>query len=477
MATITQDFTTPSEHVYDADKISVGPVLAQLANQRPDGATAGAVYDTDYNLETWSLGTVTGTPTGTVSQETDSVRLDGGYLDHAATLNVADRQRGCLRCMIQPRWAGEGQAYDVKLFSIFGDTGQKIELVIYRNTVTPRVIYTGDTGDTGFSFSPWPDYTWAQWYTLEWNWDFLNGEHRIFIDGVKVGATRTNIDTFSDTLETLRLGSDAAGTTGQSKMYVKNMILYDSPQHTTDDSFDPAYTVPATKYVTDNPTIKPNVKIYTNGVNSWEFTASQPAGTGVTGIVTKNGLKLYWNGATWAPSDGTYAQSSALADISANVDTMDGEGDECGAIFFLHSDDGETTPTITDMAVDFEYLGENPDDIHLTRIWCDTVPFDLPDDGTIEVFLSRDAVRYKTAYILRRIATPTGRHKTGAKITPDDDGYWYVDLIDTDNMDGTVYYYWKFGTTWYRSLLPEINGVNFWSLSGLTRLREAPDVS
>lgn len=394
---ITIPFDNTTEYVYDADKIVVSGGIAKLKTQRPDNATCGGLYYDNMDLVGWSLGAVTGTPTGDVVQGAGYIQFDGGYLDHGATLNVADRQRGCLRCRIQPRWAGGGQPYDVKLFSIFGDAGQKIELVIYRNTVAPRVIYEGDTGDTGFSFSPWPDYTWAQWYTLEWNWDFLNGEHRIFVDGVKVGATRNNTDVFSDAIETLRIGSDAAGTTGQSRMYIKDLLLFDAPQHTTDDSFDPEYMVPATTYPIGAYKITPTINLRTSELTSFVETASKPAGTSVRWLLAANSVYHYYSNAQedFVPSDGSYGESTQADVISDNLDKLDPEGAICGLQALLYSADGVNTPELSQLDVSYVWSGQSPDDVRLCNVWAWLKDQNgQPSTGQVTVSLVRKAVGY-----------------------------------------------------------------------------------
>ena len=82
------------------------------------------------------------------------------------------------------------------------------------------------------------------------------------------------------------------------------------------------------------------------------------------------------------------------------------------------------------------YGGETPDTINTCTVW----GYARNNDNTVNttpftVYLEKDFVIYKTNTIIRSYEIT---------VTPDDTGYWEVEVIETDNMQGSPKYIFKF---------------------------------
>ena len=77
------------------------------------------------------------------------------------------------------------------------------------------------------------------------------------------------------------------------------------------------------------------------------------------------------------------------------------------------------------------------------------------DDTAVQVRLINDAVQYKTNVILQNDTVT---------YTPDADGLITMDLIETDNMEGTQYYLISFGEQNYKFQVPNQSSAIFWDL-------------
>lgn len=211
-------------------------------------------------------------------------------------------------------------------------------------------------------------------------------------------------------------------------------------------------------YLTTNPTIEPNASFRTDNITSLAATYTATGSDTVNCILKKNGTWYYWDGAAWVASDGTYAQSVSLADCISNIGALADQSTVVKIKIFLHSADGTTTPTISNLTFTYSYGGETPDTIDTCIVWGWARDFQgVADTTDFTVALNLDVVQYKDSTTIR---------SNSVTVTPDASGYWEVVLTETENMvarDGaTIKYVFDFGNGLvFEKSVPNESAINY----------------
>jgi hypothetical protein len=123
-------------------------------------------------------------------------------------------------------------------------------------------------------------------------------------------------------------------------------------------------------YPTTNPTIKPNTTILMDAFLEFASTLSQTGSDEVRFQMEISGQSVYWNGSAWVNSDGSFAQSNTLAEVIANAATLPVTlGYPVRPIVVLHSLDGMTTPSITDITFQYDFFVSRPSDPPTCYVW------------------------------------------------------------------------------------------------------------
>lgn len=197
-------------------------------------------------------------------------------------------------------------------------------------------------------------------------------------------------------------------------------------------------TLTAQDYPVTNPMVECNDEFLTDALVSFAETSVKVGLDEIKYIVVVEGVDYYWDGLAWSVSAGTYAESNTVAEINTNAASLLTLSNTIGIKIFLHSDDGSTTPEISNLDVTYSYGGEIPDTIDQVTVSGHLMnSANLPVTTPFVVFLLADKVLYKTNVMLvRSIVT----------VTPNAQGFWEVDLVDTTNMAGDNYYVFDFGS-------------------------------
>jgi hypothetical protein len=192
-------------------------------------------------------------------------------------------------------------------------------------------------------------------------------------------------------------------------------------------------------YPTTNPTIEPDASFRTDEIESLVVTYVATGSDAVNCVMKKEDTWYYWTGSAWTSTAGNlYAESSTVADAMANITTLVSASEEVKIKFFLHSHDGTTSPSVSSALFTYSYGGDAPDVIDTCTVW----GYMRNNDGTVNssaftVRLEKDVVKYKTNTLIR---------SKEITVTPDDSAYFEVDLVETDNMDGSPKYIWEYAT-------------------------------
>lgn len=116
-------------------------------------------------------------------------------------------------------------------------------------------------------------------------------------------------------------------------------------------------TVTGQIYPTSNPTIVNNSGISVGSLTDFLVEETISGDDLVKYTIVVGGIDKWWNGTAWATSNGTYAQSNTPADILTNIEALNlSTGFSVKFKAFLHSDTGQTFPTLTSLTVDYSFM-------------------------------------------------------------------------------------------------------------------------
>jgi len=257
---IALDTTNQMDNKSDGKVIMFRPSAEGTTNEWSTGragpnntGTFYASFSSDIDADT-SDGSPTGTPYGGASV-LDGV-LDLGHQDQRfVTFDAQDnmsadpppntnlQNKGCVRFKYKPVYTGYNPPTIQMMFHAYdstSDTANRIRLHQSTNRYVYFQIYdskgiqlvNASLGSTTMQAT--------QWYEWEINWDLETGEHRIFFNGTLKGSvpvvtgTRHPADYF-------RIGEIGPNPNGNydSYFYMKDLIIFDEPQHTSDSGYTP----------------------------------------------------------------------------------------------------------------------------------------------------------------------------------------------------------------------------------------------
>ncbi len=449
-------FTTPANYTFDSDLIEIAAGKAKLKDQRPAGATFHANYNADVNGN-WGGGVLTGTPIGGAAVSGGKLDLTGGtakYVDYDIIGNADHAQIGCMRFLYTPDY--NGPPPEAKFPFSLCKAGSLKNLLSLKNVTGNWYlqIYSSTTSLlTNTDLGAWAAVSGTE-YEIEIDWDLTAGETRMFIDGIQFGPTVTDTGTRDNDVDTLRIGNTFnAGTVADFR--IDNLIIFSTVQHTA--NYTPGQSIPATIYSIDDPALICNATFRHEGIDAFVETKSASGSDEIKYILKKGTVKYYWTGSAWAVSDGTYAQSNTAAEIETNKATFTDTAVTTEVNVLIHSDDGSTTPELDILQVDYDFSGANPDSIDTCIVWGYQVQTDAdPDPQTIKVALINDAIQYKTNITIM---------KEDYEITPDSNGYWEIELVETENMIGTQRYRFEIDGEVFDREIPNEISVSFYELN------------
>ena len=445
-------FTDSADYNFDSDLIEISSGKARLKDIRPANATFAANYDNNIN-GSWGNGVLTGIATGGATVSGGKLDLSGGgkYITYDADLNGDMQQTGTIRMKVTPNYSGTPATTQI-FFSIFQSENSINNYVgIYQHTDgNIYILIINSTGATIINYNqPWVPISGTQ-YEIELNFDITAGATRLFVDGIQIGSTQLATGTRSSNIALMRIGANHLGT-NIFDGYVEDFIVFSTVQHTL--NYTPGYNV--NKYSTANPTIEANVVIRMEGLDGFIETVTKVGADEIKYILKKGLIWYYWSGTAWVESDSTYNQSITATTIGTNKSSFVSIGTNVKIKAFLHSD-GQTTPDLDLITIDYNFSGENADSINKNIVW----GYQYDSQGNISrekiiIQLSKNGIRYKNNIVLRNIII---------RIKPDANGYWEAELIENENMDTGNYYNVNFNGKKYKIVVPNLSNSNFFDL-------------
>ena len=223
----------------------------------------------------------------------------------------------------------------------------------------------------------------------------------------------------SNDAATVSINIASLAVAGDTTLDIK-MGFVDSNTITTIDDMTVGHTG-GTNYPGDNPTIKPVATVLQDSLASFvaSFTAIGSDDIRVTFEV--GGQQYYWSGSAWIVSNGTYAQANTIADATANIASLMQVG-ALTPVFFLHSDNGSTTPDIDSAEVIYSVFGGNATPENINTVF--GYIYDANNNPL------SDQIVTVTPQILG--LTNNKQVKTNVlTATTNAAGYWSIELIET----------------------------------------------
>jgi len=201
-----------------------------------------------------------------------------------------------------------------------------------------------------------------------------------------------------------------------------------------------------TTYDATDPDIIVNSGFSSDALETFASTLSETGSDAVTFVLNVDGTDKYWSGTAWVTSTGV-AQSNTAADINTNMATLDiSSGATIKLRAYLHSDDGSTTPTLTDATATYDFFVSSP----TAPTECIVYGFVKDKQGNAvdgaTVLWTQDAFYTASNNILAE----------DTELTTDSDGRWEISVVESASVSGTPYHVTIYGptieTTQYRDL-------------------------
>lgn len=183
-------------------------------------------------------------------------------------------------------------------------------------------------------------------------------------------------------------------------------------------------------YPTSDPTISPTVPIFMDEFLDFSSTLTAVGSDSVKFHVKVGATKYYFTGSAWEASDGSYAQSSTSAQITAGAPTITGinvgNGDSVTLYAVLHSTNGTTSPTLTAAVITSSYFGPLPTGPNTCVLW----GYIVDQDGSPQISSTVSVINpsyYENQGLM--IAPVTSTAITNSV------GYFEMDLYETTTVN------------------------------------------
>lgn len=217
-------------------------------------------------------------------------------------------------------------------------------------------------------------------------------------------------------------------------------------------------------YSVTNPNIFATTALDTEGLTDFAATVTETGSDTITFTVEFDSTEYYWDGAAWSTSTG-FAQSNTAAEINTNAASLDlTAGGSMRIISYLHSNDGSTYPTISNITLNYDYY-----DIPATLPNVCLVTGYLSDVLNNPIVGATVSVRPSRLFTIENTDTTIFRNWTD--VTTDANGYFEASVFpSTDAAGDDVTYDFKFASGSdiiyrYNLTVPDQGQVDFGDLT------------
>lgn len=295
-----------------------GSKLLQI-DQRPADATFYSECNTSVNGN-WGDGIVVGSAYGgaAISDEwLDLSGVSGKYINYPALGNADSSLKGTFRFNFRPNYSGNPTNTQFFLSTALADDNGTNLLQYYHFTNGSIYIYAKNYAGVSIlqkTFVAWTPSSGTE-YEIEFGYDFEGGDHRLFIDGTRLGSIHTETGSRS-TIGLFRVGDNVAALEN-ADFSIRKVTVFDTVQHTA--NYTAGESISNVVYRGDTITMPENN--YTGVGNLKEYTDFTTVQSGDVYYTFNN---LYWSGSEWVTSVNTYTQANTKAEAASNITTLTG---------------------------------------------------------------------------------------------------------------------------------------------------------
>lgn len=351
------NYSIGANFAFDPNLIEFVGSVAKLKDLIPFGATFHTKFETkDGN---WGNGVLVGTLNGaaTISDGVLNLTAANSFIQFDDSLNMPSGNRGCVRFLFTPNYTGAPANTNI-LFASSKDVsvidnmvriqqiGSLIRYDIYNDSGIAII-----TSQTGNAFNAVAGQT----FEFELNWDADTGTHRLFIDGVQVGATTAGTGTIGNR-GFIRLGENFTGVNPGSNGTFDDLVIFDDTQHTA--NYTPLQNIPY-QFSKDGPSIINNSGVVGDALGGLvlNLPVSNPTNSSLQFIINLNGQDKYWDGDSWENSDGSISQSNTLTVVVDNKDELElSLGFTIKIKVILISTSGSENPEVETITLDYNFF-------------------------------------------------------------------------------------------------------------------------
>lgn len=371
----TQPFDNDTGHTYDNTKAEFTGGQVQQIDNLPTNSVAWITYTNNIDINYSLSGTRTGTAAGGAAISGNRLDCTNGTSKNVSYDNAAIATLGdtlTVKFIYTPDYTGSPPA----------NRGM-IQIGTAANRV---VLFHAGTGQ--FRLSAWDSgnnpihaavnlgaaypVTSGNTYEMSLNITASTGVIELYIKGIYQGATPVTTFTRTATTGVLYVGGGISYV--NSDAYFEDVVLYNTVQHSggAGGNYTPGYTLAEYRYVASNGAIPQFTYGGVGNIQSYDgLTTSE---SNAPHYYINNGTNdYYWNGSTWAVSDGSYAQSNDKATFDTNISSFTAVDNPIMKWAF---DNGDSQMAISNLSL--EYTGQ----IYTTGSQPSIEPFDHTDtDG------------------------------------------------------------------------------------------------
>lgn len=216
-------------------------------------------------------------------------------------------------------------------------------------------------------------------------------------------------------------------------------------------------------YPIDNPYLTLGTVLRADFLISIMETSSVSGSDSIKYNVIKDSVLHWLNPETleFEESDGTFLQSNTLLEIQEALPAFQELAFDLNLRIYFHSEDGQTTPELSNLSITYDIAGDVPDEVVLCEVVIDLFnPDGDPSAKIVKIELVNDVVQYKDNVTIR---------KERYILVPDAAGRVNQKLVDTVNMaldsEGEEQRYKvTIGSQVYYINVPEQSLAYFWDL-------------
>lgn len=399
--------------------------------------------------------------TGKINSAIVGISTTNGFINFNQLLEFERTEAFSIEC-----WFNSTSSATMSLVSKQKDTGTFEGFGINVLLGKPRLVIR-DISSNVISVESVNAYNDGLWHHVVMTYDGNSAVAgaKLYIDGSEervIVQSGTLTSTIKNNADLQVSGRDGNNITIDSNTKIDEVLIYSRELNSAEITFrynsgNGTQQIPgaSTAYAIDNPTIEPaNFQLVTN-ILSFFSTVTFLGNDKITFVLVINGIDYWWNGSIWIMSSG-YAESNIYQDINDNLVSLVLPGlSSVKWKAFLHSDNGDTTPVLTD--VEFTYEIESQV-ITLNQAVIFGVRYGL--DGNP---VANEIIKVNSRWL---IGDDTEIDDNQIQTITNQNGEWQI-IISYEN-DLPNFLDWYFGTKYYQTNF--VPGIN--KFSDLTILKE-----